>query len=79
MQAPIWRQIGKAQAELKQTDAAAEAFTKAAELASEKDAPVYWEELARFYLGFKDYEAALDALTRANLQDELALFARAGQ
>jgi tetratricopeptide (TPR) repeat protein len=64
MQAPIWRQIGKAQVELKQTDAAAESMTKAAELASEKDAPVYWEELARFYLGSKNYEAALDALTR---------------
>jgi len=62
-EALVWRQIGKARVEMEQTDAAAEAFIKAAELAPEKEAPVYFEGLAQFYLEAKKHEEALDALT----------------
>jgi tetratricopeptide (TPR) repeat protein len=62
-QAPVWVQIGKAQAELKQNDAAEAAFKKAVELAPEKEITNYLNSLAQFYLETKKYDQALDTLT----------------
>ena len=62
-QAPVWRQIGKAKAELKETDAAVEAYKKAIELAPENETVNYINNLAQFYLDNKKYEEAVDTLT----------------
>jgi tetratricopeptide (TPR) repeat protein len=62
-QAPVWVQIGKAQSNLKQTEAAEEAFIKAVELAPESEIVNYMNNLAQFYLESKMYEKALDTLT----------------
>jgi tetratricopeptide (TPR) repeat protein len=61
-QAPVWRQIGKAQAELKETFAAEEAYKKAIELAPAEEIDNYINNLAQFYLDNKKYEEALDTL-----------------
>jgi tetratricopeptide (TPR) repeat protein len=62
-QSIIWRQIGKAQEKLNQSDAAEDAYKKAVELSPENNAADYLNTLARFYLESKKYEEALDALT----------------
>ncbi|MBN2318340.1 MAG: tetratricopeptide repeat protein [Acidobacteria bacterium] len=62
-QAPVWRQIGIAQAELKQADAAEEAFKKAVDLAPANEINNYLNNLAQFYLESKMYDQALDTLT----------------
>ena len=66
-QAPVWRQIGKAQTELKQNDAAEAAFKKAVELAPENEITNYLNNLAQFYLETKKYDQALDTLTDSRL------------
>jgi len=66
-QAPVWRQIGKAQAELMQTDAAEAAFKKAVELAPENEIDNYMNNLAQFYLESKMYDQALDTMTDARM------------
>ena len=62
-------QIGKAQAELKQNDAAETAFKKAVELAPEKEITSYLNNLAQFYLETKKYDQALDTLTDSRLRN----------
>ncbi|MBN2242356.1 MAG: tetratricopeptide repeat protein [Acidobacteria bacterium] len=62
-QAPVWLQIGKAQAELEQGEAAEKAFKKAVDLAPESEIVNYMNNLAQFYLETKMYDQALDALT----------------
>jgi tetratricopeptide (TPR) repeat protein len=62
-QSIVWRQIGKAQEKLNQPEAAEDAYKKAVEFSPENDAADYLNTLARFYLGSKKYEKALDALT----------------
>lgn len=62
-QAPVWRQIGRAQAELKRADAAEAAFKKAVDLAPENEIDNYMNNLAQFYLDSQMYDQALDTLT----------------
>jgi len=61
-QAPVWRQIGKAQAELKETVAAEEAYKKAIDLAPENEITNYINNLAQFYLENNRYGEALETL-----------------
>jgi tetratricopeptide (TPR) repeat protein len=62
-QSIVWRQIGKAQEKLNQSDAAEDAYKKAVDFSPANDAADYLNTLARFYLESKKYEEALDALT----------------
>jgi tetratricopeptide (TPR) repeat protein len=62
-QAPIWRQIGKANAKLNQPDAAIAAFRKSIELAPADKIEEYRNSFAQFYLDAKKYDEALDVLS----------------
>ncbi len=63
-QASVWRQIGRVQVKLNQSDAAVQSFKKSIELAKdEKTAQEHRKTLAQFYLDQKKYEDAVNALT----------------
>jgi tetratricopeptide (TPR) repeat protein len=62
-QAPLWRQIGRANAKLNQTDAAVVAFKKSIELAPADKIEDYRNSFAQFYLDAKKYDEALDVLS----------------
>ena len=57
-QAPIWRQIGRAQAKLNQPDAV-DSFKKAIELAPADKVKDYRDSLAQYYLDEKKYDDAV--------------------
>jgi tetratricopeptide (TPR) repeat protein len=61
-QAPLWLQIGKAQAKLGQQDAAIAAFKKSIELAPEKTVADYRNAYAQFYLDERKYDEAIGIL-----------------
>ncbi len=58
-QAPIWRQIGKAQARLNQPEAV-DSFKKAIELAPADKVKDYRDSLAQYYLDEKKYDDAVN-------------------
>jgi tetratricopeptide (TPR) repeat protein len=60
--APLWRQIGKAQAKLEQPDAAIAAFKKSIEIAPADKVSDYQKDFAQFYLDSKRYDEAIDLL-----------------
>jgi tetratricopeptide (TPR) repeat protein len=61
-QAPIWSQMGKAQAKLNQPQAV-ESFKKSIELASEKNVQSYRTAFAQYYLDQKKFDEAVDVMT----------------
>ena len=60
-QAPVWRQIGRAQGKLNQPEAV-ESFKKSIELAPAALVAEYTNSYAQYYLDAKKYEEALDVL-----------------
>lgn len=62
-QAPLWRQIARAQAKLNQQDAAIAAFKKSIELAPPDRVADYLMAFAQFYLDAKKYDEAIGVLT----------------
>ena len=60
-QAPVWRQIGRAQGKLGQPEAVA-SFKKSLELASAAQVAEFTSSYAQYYLDAKKYEEALDVL-----------------
>jgi tetratricopeptide (TPR) repeat protein len=65
-QAPLWRQIGSAQAKLNQKDAAIAAFKKSIELAPADKVAEYRNVFAQFYLDARRYDEAIDVLVDPN-------------
>ncbi len=61
-QAPLWRQVARAQAKLNQPDAAVEAFKRAMQLAPAEDIASYRNVFAQYYLDEKKYDQAIDVL-----------------
>jgi tetratricopeptide (TPR) repeat protein len=61
-QAPLWLQIGRAQAKLSQPEAAIAAFKKALELAPADKAAEYRKYYAQFYLDERKYDEAIAVL-----------------
>jgi tetratricopeptide (TPR) repeat protein len=62
-QAPIWMQIGKAQAKLNQEEAAVAAYKKSLELAPADKLGEYRKAFAQFYLDGKKFDEAIGVLT----------------
>jgi tetratricopeptide (TPR) repeat protein len=61
-QAPLWRQIGKANAKLNQEEAAVAAYKKSMELAPADKMDDYRNAFAQFYLDAKKYDDAINVL-----------------
>ncbi len=61
-QAPLWRQIARAHAELDQSDAAVEAFKKSVELAPADSVAGYRNSYAQYHLDKEEYDQAIDIL-----------------
>jgi tetratricopeptide (TPR) repeat protein len=61
-QAPLWMQMGKAQAKLNQAEAAIASYKKALELAPADKAGDYRSAFAQFYIDAKQYDEAINVL-----------------
>ena len=61
--APLWRQIGRAQAKLEQPDAAIASFKQSIALAPADKVAEYQTTFAQFYLDAKRYDEAIDLLS----------------
>ena len=72
-QAVIWRQVGRAQAKLKQGTEAVVAFNKAIELAPADQLESYQMSLAQYYLDAKQPEEALDVVVSGSKNPEQRL------
>jgi tetratricopeptide (TPR) repeat protein len=66
-QAPLWRQIGLANAKLSQNDAAIAAYKKAIELAPEEEVSRYRAYLANYYIQNKKYDEAIEIIAETKL------------
>ncbi len=75
-QAPLWMQIGKAQAKLNQEEAAVAAFRKSLDLAPAEKLGDYRNAFAQFYIDAKKFDEAIGVLTdpKAGPSSERALF-----
>ncbi|MBZ5498399.1 MAG: tetratricopeptide repeat protein [Acidobacteriia bacterium] len=74
LQASVWVQIGRSRTQLKQADAAVEAYNRAIQLAPPQDAPKYKQALADHYkivaeqyLNDKQYDQAFAAYAQAGI------------
>ena len=68
-QAPLWMQIGKAQAKLNQEEAAVASYKKSMELAPADKIGDYRKAFAQFYIDAKKFDEAISVLTDPSAAD----------